>query len=200
MAWPDRSDQFRRLLRHFTGTSPVLDLGCGEGAILGILRKAGIRGEGVERSEACLKAARKAGFRVHKADVTSFIRRARPGSFGAVVASHIVEHLPPAAVPRFLSDCARVLRPGGTLLILTPNPRNIGVITRAFWGNLEHQRPYALELLRRLVESAGLKVLVARDDPYTRQHGIVHTPLRLFRRLLVGDYWPGADLLVIARK
>jgi len=201
MAWPDREDQLRRLLPLLTGTGgSVLDLGCGDGVLLGLLKDAGEKGEGVEKDSGKVKAGRARGLDIRQGDVLGFIKRAGAGRYGAVVASHILEHLPPARVPEAFSGCARALKPGGRLLVLTPNPRNIGVMTQTFWGDLEHVRPYALSLLVRLAEQAGLRIVRAGDDPYTRQRGLVHRPLNFLRRLLVGDYWPGSDLLLIAEK
>lgn len=182
------------------GNAPVLDLGCGEGVLLRLLKEVGERGEGVERSKDLVRTVRAEGFTVHQADVLDFVAGGKPGRYGAVVAAHIIEHLPPPRIPELLGGCARLLKSGGKLLVLTPNPRNIGVITQAFWGDLEHRRPYSLDLLVRLVAEAGFSVLEAGPDPYTRQPGLLRRPLNLLRRILVGDYWSGADLLVFAEK
>jgi SAM-dependent methyltransferase len=198
--WPNRDAQLRRLLPHFRGMSPALDLGCGEGIFLDLLAGAGERGEGVERDAALVAAGRGRGRTIHEAGVAAFLGNVEPGAWGAILASHILEHLPREAVRGFFGGCAKGLRPGGRLVLLTPNPRNIGVITSTFWGDLDHVRPYAAGLLAKLSAGAGLAVVHAADDPYTRQPGWVHRPLTWVRRLLVGDYWPGADLLLIAEK
>ena len=199
-AWPNREAQLRRLLPVFRGLSPVLDLGCGDGVALDLLKGAGERGEGVERDHGLVEAGRRRGFTMHEGDVLAFLDGAAPDAWGAVVASHILEHLPADRVTGFFASVARTLRPGGRLVLLTPNPRNIGVITRTFWGDLEHVRPYAIDLLVRLAGEAGLGIVSAGDDPYTRQPGIVHRPVTFLRRWLVGNYWPGADNLLIAEK
>ncbi len=178
----------------------MLDLGCSEGLLLELLKEVEERGEGVEQVSALVQAGRARGLVIHEADVLAFLAGASPGHYGAVVACHILEHVPPPRVPELLAGCAKVLKPGGLLMVLTPNPRNLGVITQTFWGDLEHTRPYALHLLTRLVEEAGLKIQEAGDDPYTRQPGVLHRPLTWLRRILVGDYWPGADLLLFAEK
>lgn len=199
-AWPDRQAQLHRLLPHFKGTSPVLDVGCGEGIFLDLLAAVGERGEGIDRDAVLVAAGRGKGRTIREADVATFMAGVQPGTWGAILASHILEHLPREAVRGFFGACAKGLRPGGKLVLLTPNPRNIGVITQTFWGDLEHVRPYSAELLARLAGEAGLAVVRAADDPYTRQPGIVHRPLTWVRRFVVGDYWPGADLLLIAEK
>jgi len=168
--------------------------------MLGLLKEAGEMAEGVERDHRLASAARQAGFKVHGADVTDFMRQVTPGHYGAVIASHVVEHVDPEKVPRLFSDASRALKPGGTFVVLTPNPRNIGVITRTFWGDLEHRRPYSVDLLGKLAAEAGFRVVSLGDDPYTRQPGVLHRPLNLLRRVLVGDYWQGADLLLVAGK
>lgn len=199
MNWPNRADQLRLLMPLLRGRSPVLDLGCGDGILLSLLKEAGETGTGVDLDPAAVDAGRARGFDITRSDVLDFMGGAGAGMYGAVVASHVLEHLPPSRVPGILADCARILRPGGLLVLLTPNPRNIGVITRTFWGDLGHVRPYSLDLVVRLVGEAGLSVVSAGDDPYTRQPGF-RRALNLLRRLIVGDYWPGADLKVVAEK
>ena len=199
-AWPNRRAQLTRLLGHFAGRSPVLDLGSGPGLLLTLLRDRNEHGEGVEYLRGPAAAARAAGHRIHRADVLAFLRRAPKGKYGAVCMSHIIEHLPPREVLGALRRVCHTLKPGGRLVILTPNPRNIGVMTRTFWGDIEHTRPYVVHLLVGLLGDAGFSIVRAGDDPYTRQPGWLHRPLTWMRRLIVGDFWQGADLLVIADK
>ena len=177
----------------------MLDLGCGDGPLLSLLQEAGETGTGVDLDSVAVDAGRARGFDVTRSDVLDFLTGSAGGLYGAVVASHVLEHLPPPRVPGMLTDCARVLKPGGVLVLLTPNPRNIGVITQTFWGDLAHVRPYSLDLVVRLVRDAGLEVSQAGDDPYTRQPGF-RRALNIMRRFIVGDYWPGADLMVVAEK
>ncbi len=198
--WPDRKAQLQRLLPCFKGASPVLDLGCGEGIFLDLLAGAGEHGEGVERDALLARNGRTRGHTIHEADVVAFMENVEAGAWGGILASHIVEHVPASSVRGLFAGCAKALRPGGRLVLVTPNPRNIGVITQTFWGDLDHVRPYAAGLLEKLAGEAGLAVERCADDPYTRQPGMVRRPLTWARRILVGDFWPGADLLLIAEK
>jgi SAM-dependent methyltransferase len=95
----------------------------------------------------------------------------RAGAFDAVVFAEVVEHLPPHAVPAVLRDIARVLAPGGRLLLTTPNlaswmnrelmarghsPQQSPA--RTIDGTFGHLRLYTMMELVALLEGAGLRV------------------------------------------
>ncbi len=89
--WPSREAQLTRLLPHFRGRSPVLDLGSGPGLLLTLLRGIRERGEGVEYLPGPARAARAAGQTVHPADVLAFPWRAPRETYGAPYASHTAQ-------------------------------------------------------------------------------------------------------------
>ncbi|MCU0726085.1 MAG: class I SAM-dependent methyltransferase [Planctomycetes bacterium] len=175
-------------LRHFRGARRVLDLGCGRGTFLGLLREAGIEGLGVDRDPA---PARAAGHEVVEGEVEAFLHgaAARGERFDGVFASHLVEHLPADHVPGLVERIAAVLSPGGRVVLVTPNARNLVVLTETFWLDPTHVRPWPRPLLGRLGEAAGLRVIESYDDRAT-------LPRRSFpRRLLarIRSVLSGAD-------
>jgi 2-polyprenyl-3-methyl-5-hydroxy-6-metoxy-1,4-benzoquinol methylase len=95
----------------------LLDIGCGNGSFLLRMREAGWEVEGIDPDPISVGLARNAGL-----DVTEGIlseETAASGRYDAVTLSHVIEHVhDPKGV---LSECLRVLRPGGTLWIATPN-------------------------------------------------------------------------------
>lgn len=95
----------------------ILDVGCSSGAFLMSARKLGVDAEGVEPSAEAAETARKAGLKVF----TGFLEAARfpDASFDAVTLIEIIEHLHDSR--SLLSECRRILKPGGILLISTPN-------------------------------------------------------------------------------
>jgi SAM-dependent methyltransferase len=97
----------------------VLDIACGEGyGSAALLRAGATRVTGIDVSEdACRHARRKYGIeaRVGNAEAIPF----PSASVDAVVSFETIEHVPDAA--RFLDECQRVLRPGGILVLSTPN-------------------------------------------------------------------------------
>jgi SAM-dependent methyltransferase len=133
---------------------PVLDVGCGRGEFLGILRAAGIAASGIESNPVSVEACRKAGHDVEAGDVFALVGRRPAGRLGAVVAFQVVEHWPPEGIFRFLQEARRVLAPGGVLIAETINADSLSAL-RAFWLDPTHVRPVPPEALRFLAEAAG---------------------------------------------
>ena len=103
----------------------VLDLGCAAGAVTHFLSTFGCDVVGVDSEPLALETARSLfpGLRFELADVTEL---PFPGaSFDKAVAADLVEHLEDEPFAQMVAEVARVLVPGGTLSIYTPNPRHV---------------------------------------------------------------------------
>ncbi len=133
---------------------PVLDVGCGRGEFLGLLRAAGIPASGIESNPISVEACRKAGLEVESGDVFALLGRRPAGKLGAVVAFQVVEHWTPDGIFRFLQEAKRVLAPGGVLIAETINADSLSAL-RAFYLDPTHVRPVPPEALRFLAEAAG---------------------------------------------
>src|SRR6188472_231332 len=118
----DVRERQRPYVDDFRGAAPVLDVGCGRGEFLGLLREAGIEARGVDADADMVAFARGAGLDVVQADAVAYLEGLDDGSLGGVFAAQLVEHLPPAALLRLLQLAARKLRPGGLLVAETINP------------------------------------------------------------------------------
>ena len=106
----------------------LLDVGCGNGSFLLRMREAGWEVEGIDPDPIAVGLARDAG--VHVTEGILSEETAASGRYDAVTMSHVIEHVhDPKAV---LGECLRVLRPGGTLWIATPN---IGASGRRRFGS-----------------------------------------------------------------
>lgn len=150
-----RLEPYLRLLR---GSEPVLDLGCGRGELLGLLREAGVEAVGVEGDPALAQAARRRGLDVDEGDVLESLRRRPAASAGAAAAVHLLEHLQPAVVLQLLGEVRRVLRPGGVLLAECPNPHSLRVGAADYWTDPTHVRPLPPRLLELLAVASGFEV------------------------------------------
>src|SRR4051794_3588483 len=118
----DVRDRQRPYVDDFRDAAPVLDVGCGRGELLGLLRDAGIEAKGVDADADMVAYARGEGLDVEQADAVAYLERLPDGSLGGIFMAQVVEHLPPAALSRMLGLAAAKLRPGGLLLAETINP------------------------------------------------------------------------------
>jgi len=138
-----------------TREAPVLDLGCGRGEWLELLRDTQMHARGVDLNRLFVESCRGRGFDVEHADVLLALRRLPECSVGAITSMHLVEHLPFETVIALLDEAKRVLRPGGLLLLETPNPENLLVGACTFYTDPTHRNPIPPETLRWIVEARG---------------------------------------------
>jgi O-antigen chain-terminating methyltransferase len=115
---------------------------------------------------------RQRGLDVVEGDLLGALAAADPESLGAVVSFHVIEHLPPEAIVRLVALAWRALRPGGLLVLETPNPLSVVVAARSFWLDPTHRRPVHPEFLRELARQQGfdaIEVLPQRPFPATER-------------------------------
>jgi 2-polyprenyl-3-methyl-5-hydroxy-6-metoxy-1,4-benzoquinol methylase len=184
----------------FRGAAPVLDIGCGRGIFLEILARAGIEAIGLDHSDESVEFCREKGFRVQREDAHTFLAGTEQ-QFGGIFCSHVIEHLAYEDASALLKLCYRALRPGGVLLVVTPNPLDLAVISEIFWLDPTHVRPYPAPLLRNMSEAAGFRISLVRQFLGDwRLIGRRNLPVYLLRKLLLGRYYGKPNTLVLARK
>jgi SAM-dependent methyltransferase len=135
--------------------SPIVDLGCGRGELLGLLKTHGLTARGVEGNAQAVRECRQAGLDVVQGDLVDFLRAEGEGCLGAVVAIQVVEHLPPAVLQSMLEQAHRALRPAGLLVLETVNPRSVIGFLEVFNRDLTHEKPLHPDTLRFLAAAAG---------------------------------------------
>jgi SAM-dependent methyltransferase len=153
---PPEIAERQRFYLPFVGEAPgpVLDVGCGRGEFLGLLKAGGIAASGIESNPVSAEACRRAGLDVELGDVFSVLARRPAAKLGAIVALQVVEHWAPDAIFRFLQEARRVLAPGGVLIAETVNAESFAG-QRAFYLDPTHVRPVPPQMLVFLAEAAG---------------------------------------------
>lgn len=136
--------------------SPVLDIGCGRGEWLGILRENNLAARGVDSNRVLVAECAAAGLDVSEADAIEALRACPNASLGAVTGFHIIEHLPFEALIELLDQAVRAVRPGGLVIFETPNPKNLVVAACNFYADPTHQRPVYPETIQFLMQHRGL--------------------------------------------
>lgn len=144
-------------LSYLEGKKRVLDLGCGRGEALELLRDHGIGARGVDSNEQMLEVCREKGLQVDQGDLFEALESVEPASLDGIVSFHVIEHLPTDALDRLVRLAWRALEPGGVLIFETPNPLSVVVAARNFWIDPTHRRPVHPESLKLLFELAGFE-------------------------------------------
>jgi SAM-dependent methyltransferase len=144
----------RRYVEDFKDAAPVLDIGCGRGEFLSLLRDAGIEAAGIDADADMVAYARGEGLDVTQADVVQQLERTPDVSLGGIFMAQVVEHLPPAVLVQSLQLAAAKLRPGGLLVAETINPLS-PLALRHYFADLTHAQPLVPETLELLARQAG---------------------------------------------
>ena len=148
--------------------SSSVDLGCGRGEWLQLLTEKDVNIRGIDLDESMLQACRDLGLSAEQGDAIEALLTLPDDSQALVTAFHVVEHIQFEQLQRLVLEALRVLRPGGLLVMETPNPENIIVATRNFYLDPLHQRPIPSDLLAFLSEYYGFrrtKVLGLQESP-----------------------------------
>ena len=141
--------------REVARDAPFLDLGCGRGEFLQILRGAGVESIGVDVNPEVLGPLRAQGFTVFEQDLVAFLEHEGPIFSGASVLQ-VAEHLPPLQIEQVLSLIAQRLVPGAVLIVETPNPLSPFALG-TFHTDPTHISPIPPERMRYAVEAAGFE-------------------------------------------
>jgi SAM-dependent methyltransferase len=138
----------------FREYAPVLDVGCGRGELLGLLREAGVDARGIDADADMVAYARGEGLEVEQADLVDHLEHLDDRSLGGIFMGQVVEHLPAATLVVALRLAAAKLRPGGLLVAETINPLS-PLALRSYFADLTHAQPLVPETLELLARQAG---------------------------------------------
>ena len=152
----DIRERQRRYVADFVEAAPVLDVGCGRGEFLSLLRDAGIAATGVDSDRDMVEICRAEDLAVEHEDALAYLARLEDGSLGGIFAAQVVEHLPPGPLLRFLELASAKLRPGGVLVAETMNPLSF-VALKNYFADLTHAQPLVPETLVMLARQAGFR-------------------------------------------
>jgi 2-polyprenyl-3-methyl-5-hydroxy-6-metoxy-1,4-benzoquinol methylase len=152
---------------------PILDVGCGRGEWLELLRERDWQASGVDLNRVLVAMCQERGLPVIEADAIDYLRSLPEASLGAVTAFHLIEHLPLPRLIDFLDATVRVLKPGGMAIFETPNPNNVFVSSRYFYLDPTHRHPIPPALGQFLAEARGLRrVEILELHPWPAAHHV----------------------------
>ena len=160
----------RLYLPYFRQTAKVLDLGCGRGEFLTLLKEEGLAAAGVELNPAMAAQAREKGLEVFEGDGLAYLQNSPDQSWGGIFLSQVIEHLDPETLRDLVRTAFLKLIPGGVLLAETINPQCLTTFSGAFYLDLSHHNPIHPEAARFLWESLGFQpVEILFVSPYPEE-------------------------------
>ena len=137
--------------------APVLDVGCGRGEWLELLKEHKLEASGVDINSAMLAQCRERGLEVLQGDAIAHLRTLPEHSLGAVTGFHIIEHLALEVLMDLLAETIRVLVPGGVAIFESPNCKNLVVGATNFNIDPTHRNPVFPETAQFMLSIHGFE-------------------------------------------
>ena len=182
---------------YFRNCGNVLDIGCGRGEFLELLRAAGVKAKGIEQSEELIALCRSRGLQAEPADLFTYLGHQPQGSVDGIFCAQVVEHLPPDRLPEMIRLAASCLDRGGVMVIETPNPECLAIFATHFYLDPTHRRPVPHPLLAFYMEEHGLGAIeVHKRSPAVESMPALASLPEDFR----DQFFGGLDYAIIGRK
>ena len=151
----------------FAGASDVLDVGCGRGEFLDLLRSAGVRARGLDVNHEMVEVCRARGLEANEGDALGYLQSLPDGSLGGLFAAQVVEHLEPTYLMRTLDAAYHKLRPGSHIVLETINTACWYAFFASYIRDLTHVRPIHPDTLQYLLTASGFqRVEIRYRAPY----------------------------------
>jgi 2-polyprenyl-3-methyl-5-hydroxy-6-metoxy-1,4-benzoquinol methylase len=179
---------------------PILDVGCGRGEWLELLKEEDLLAQGVDLNRVLVEECHRRGLETIESEAVSYLSNLPQNSVGAVTGFHIIEHLPLDKLVRLLDETVRILKPGGVAIFETPNPENVLVGSHNFYLDPTHRNPLPSATIKFLVEARGLcRVEIINLHPYPESQQLEDAGLDIVKRFNRYFYGP-QDYAVVGWK
>ncbi len=187
----------RMYLPYFQDRQEVLDIGCGRGEFLELMREAGVPARGIDLSEESVAACRRNGLTAETADLFPYLAGLPEASLDGIFCAQVVEHLPPERLPEMIRLCATRLARHGVIALETPDPACLAIFATHFYLDPTHQRPVPAPLLAFYLEESGVgSIEVRRLSPAVESMPAVASLPEAFREAFFG----GLDYAILGKK
>lgn len=173
----DIRNRLQDYLPLFAGQHNVLDIGCGRGEFLDLLRQQGTSARGLDINHEMVEECLRRGLEASEGDALSYLRGLPDESLGGIFAAQVVEHLEPDYLVAVLQRMYEALAPGGVLALETVNVACWFAFFQSYVRDITHVRPLHPETLAYFVRASGFPhVDVQYRSPYPDAHKLQHVP------------------------
>jgi SAM-dependent methyltransferase/outer membrane murein-binding lipoprotein Lpp len=161
----------------FEGARDVLDVGCGRGEFLDLLRARGIEARGLDVNHEMVEICRARGLRVDEGDALGYLQALPDASLGGLMSAQVVEHLRPDYLLRLLETAFHKLRPGSRIVLETINPTCWFAFFQSYLRDLTHVQPVHPDTLAYFLTAIGFqKVEVRYRAPFPEHEKLQRVP------------------------
>lgn len=162
----------------FEGASNVVDIGCGRGELLDLLKEAGVGAHGIDVNSSMVEVCLDRGLSAETGDAVAYLERQADNSLGGLIAIQVVEHLEPAYLSRLIDLAFYKLRPGAPLVLETLNPACWVAFFESYIRDVTHRWPLHPDTLRFMVQASGFtSATVQFRAPVADADKLQHVPL-----------------------
>lgn len=151
-------ERLRFYLPHFAGREKVIDIGCGRGEFLQLMKENNITAIGVDTNSKMVESCKNIGLNAVLDDGISYLENIEDESLDGIFSSQVVEHLSFQQLIDFINICNKKLKKGGCLIIETINPLTLGVFSYSFYIDPTHVKPVHPASLRFILDRYGFDV------------------------------------------
>jgi len=144
-------------LEYFRNCHNILDIGCGRGEFLSLLKENNIGAKGIDLNEDMVLFCQKNGFDVKETDALSYLESLENKSLDGIFSGQVVEHLQPGELIDLVKLCYDKMKYGTYFIAETINPLCLSVFAKSFYMDLSHVKPVHPATIKFLMESAGFR-------------------------------------------
>ena len=174
----------------------ILDVGCGRGEWLELLKDNNYKAKGIDLNAIMVSLSQGFGLDTKKIDVIEHLKLLEDESLSMITGFHIIEHLPFNILMDMYKECYRVLQKGGMIIFETPNPENLLVSAHYFYTDPTHINPLVPATTQFLVEYSGFQdIEIKRLHKYSQ-----HNPINIDNEFLEKHFNNEMDYSVIGYK
>ena len=146
----------------FAGASDVLDVGCGRGEFLSLLKEHAITARGIDVNQTMVDVCTDKGLMASAGDALAYLRAQPDESLGGLIAAQVIEHLEPPYINAFVEVAFAKLRPGAPIVLETINPACWYAFFSSYIRDYTHKQPVHPETLSFLMSAAGFQKVELR--------------------------------------
>lgn len=147
----------RVYIPYFENKKNVLDIGCGRGEFLQLLKVNNVEAAGIDINEEFVEYCQYNKLRASHKDALEYLKTVEDNSLDGIFIGQVVEHLSEEYLETLITETYRKLANGAYMIVETPNPKNLGIFSNSFYIDPSHVKPVHPEYLKYLMNQEGFE-------------------------------------------